>query len=493
MKVLIADPEPERARRAAAVCAARDLTCERADQGALALERAIENPPDLLVCPLDLPIIDGAKLAEILRNNPRTRGVVFLYLVEDALDAPVGMDVRDRIVLAPWHREQLAEQIDAALERGTRLGDDRPEHEIAGSLAQISLADLVQLLQLNKKTGTVHVLPGRPHAAGRLLLRDGEIVDATVPTRDGQPLTGPKALFRLLACRRGRFEFTPDDPGGSARIETPTRELLLEGLSQMDQGRRIRQSLPEVGVRVRSGAETPELPPDEQAIVEEVLEAVHASSSIQEILDRLPFPDGPILRTIQTLLARGVLEPATSSPAPGAPPATAALPPLLAHAQAGRVRDWAAAQRPPVRRRVQVSVVAADRAALKAFVTVARRFPDVRPAGRGEPSVERARPLAEIALGEGLLLSLVGLPAALRFRPIWSLALHGMLGAVVVVTGPESEAEGLVQGVRSAFACGTQPVLTLRLGPRAPGEGESPTVGEAHGAALRAVLARLVP
>ena len=493
--MLIADPEPERSRRIAAVCTDRKLVVEVVGQGAVALERSIESPPDLLFCPLDLPILDGAKLAEILRNNPRSRGVIFIYLLEDALDAPVGMDVRDRIVLAPWQHEQISEEIDAALERGPRLGDARSEHEIEGSLAQISLVDLLQLLQLNKKTGTVGIIPGRPHPSGSILLRDGEIVDATVAANDGRSLYGPKALFRLLGCRRGRFEFSPRDPGGEGRIQTQTRELLLEGLSQIDGGRRLRQALPAVGVRVRPDRTALQLPAAEQAIAEDVLAAVEGTSSVDEILDRLPFPDHPILRTLYALLNQGVLEPATAVQQPGGPvvPAESAL---LTSLQASRIRDWAAAQRPPVRRQVRVPIVASDPHVFEAFAASARSFPDTRLLTNGTPpSLERVRPFAEVALGEGMVLSLLGLPADPRFRPLWPLAFNGMLGALVLVSRRKADGGAMAKSIQHTMGSGTRPIVPLDLD--AVGESaaspEASSVGDVFAAAVREALARLVP
>ena len=494
MRVLIADPEPERARRIAAVCTDRNLVVETVGQGAVALERSIESPPDLLICPLDLPILDGAKLAEILRNNPRSRGVSFIYLLEDALDAPVGMEVWDRIVLAPWQHEQISEGIMAALERGPRLGDARSEHEIEGSLAQISLVDLLQLLQLNKKTGTVGIIPGRPHPSGSILLRDGEIVDATVPANDGHSLYGQKALFRLLDCRRGRFEFAPRDPGGEGRIQIQTRELLLEGLRQLDEGRRLRQGLP-AGVRVRPDRTPLQLPAAEQAIAADVLEAVEGTSSVDEVLDRLPFSDHPILRTLYALLTQGVLEPATAAQ-PGAPVVPAESSSLLTSEQASRIRDWAAAQRPPVRRQVRVAIVASDPRAFEVFAASARSFPDARLLTNGTPpSLERVQPLAEATLGEGMVLSLLGLPADPRFRPLWAVVFNGMLGALVVVSRRKADGGELAKCIQETIGSGRCPIVPIDLdAAEEPAASiEAPSAGDVFAAAVREALSRLVP
>jgi hypothetical protein len=45
-------------------------------------------------------------------------------------------------------------------------------------------------------------------------------------------------------------------------------------------------------------------------------------------------------------------------------------------------------------------------------------------------------PLGHFALGEGLTLRLVCVPAAPHYAPLWEVAAHGMLGAIVVPRGP---------------------------------------------------------
>ena len=117
MRALIADPDPERARRIGLACAARGLVVDRATHGAQALERALKHPPEIVICALELGVIDGGRLSDLLRANPRTKGVRFLYLLEDELDAPVGLQLEDRLVLAPWGEQEVLDQLDEALER----------------------------------------------------------------------------------------------------------------------------------------------------------------------------------------------------------------------------------------------------------------------------------------------------------------------------------------------------------------------------------------
>jgi CheY-like chemotaxis protein len=510
VRALIADPDPERARRVGTACTAYGLVVDRATQGAEALERALKHPPDIVICPDSLDVIDGGRLAHILRANPRTQGVVFLYVLQDELDAPVGMNLRDRLLVEPWGEKELLEGLDEALERDNTVPEIRSEHEVEGNLSQISLLDLLQLFHLTRKTGTVRLLRegGVP---GTVLVRDGEVIDATAPGGEGSAIHGAKALFRLMGLGEGRFEFLPGDPGNARRIDAPTRALLLEGARQIDEAARFRQQLPSPEFRVRLAKPLEQLPPAAHPLTREVLQAAEGASTVQEIVDRVPFPDYQVLRTLHALLLRGVVEAQASRvPQDSAPEGFSDG--LLTVQQTRSVQEWAAAQRPPIAGPVRVPVVFSDEGALSALLDALSEFPGVRTpvAERDRPGlVHRVRPAAEILLDEPLSLCLVTLPSDERFRPVWSLAAHGMWGAVEVLSIPLSEASGRTEPVRSSLEVRGRPLVRLVVGggpgDAAPDEDgdvigvERPVValpekaGDERRAAVHALFARLVP
>ena len=86
-RVFIADGDVARGGSIAEACAQRGLSCEVVSHGAALLEMALAELPDAVVCQLALPLIDGARLAAILRANPRTRAVPFVFLGESPGDA----------------------------------------------------------------------------------------------------------------------------------------------------------------------------------------------------------------------------------------------------------------------------------------------------------------------------------------------------------------------------------------------------------------------
>ena len=78
-------------------------------------------------------------------------------------------------------------------------------------------------------------------------------------------------MFRLLGWSEGSFAFRPDAGRVATQITTPTRALLLEGMRQLDEGKRLRTQLPSrdahVALKVRSGT----LPSVVQPLTQEVL------------------------------------------------------------------------------------------------------------------------------------------------------------------------------------------------------------------------------
>ena len=78
--LLIADGDEERAKRLAEACADLGIACELATNGPAALERVLSQRPAALVAHVDLPVIPGEQLVDIVEANPRTQGVGLLLL-----------------------------------------------------------------------------------------------------------------------------------------------------------------------------------------------------------------------------------------------------------------------------------------------------------------------------------------------------------------------------------------------------------------------------
>ncbi len=98
-----------------------DIEVETAASGDLALKAATEQPPDLVVLDLSLPVLSGLEVCRILRQRPATATVPIIMLTARTSegDRVVGLDSgADDYVTKPFSARELAARVRAALRRG---------------------------------------------------------------------------------------------------------------------------------------------------------------------------------------------------------------------------------------------------------------------------------------------------------------------------------------------------------------------------------------
>ncbi len=447
-RVLIADTDAERSRRIVEACTRHGLVCSTSSQGAEALEIALADMPAAVLATLDLPLIDGPKLAAILHANPRTQGIGVLFLCDSEADAE--RDDLDGQVLPPGaDPDTVARCLQAFVVHRESSGAAQADEEggVEGQLAHVSVADLLQLFHANRRTGTLELDRTEPHGRaerGRILLRGGEVVQAAVGSVEAE-----KALYRLLAWERGRFAFKPSPVNIEPTIQKPTRDLLREGLRQLKEWERLKVDLPpreaQVTLKIRRSA----LPNVIHPLTQEVLLVLESYSTVRDVVDHCAYPDYQVMRTLQTLIERDIVELRRES---GLAEVAGEL---FTATDAARLREWVDLARPrgEAARDAKLVVVASDAEALRALLRLLGRIHGVEidegtAEGVGADHLGR---LGRIAVDADLGIELVQLPAKQLFAPLWPLATHGALGVLLVLSGPVAEAVEALEGVRGVL------------------------------------------
>ena len=98
-----------------------DITVEAVGSGDAALKSAAEEPPDLVVLDLNLPVLNGLEVCRILRQRPATATVPIIMLTARTAesDRVAGLDTgADDYVTKPFSARELAARVRAALRRG---------------------------------------------------------------------------------------------------------------------------------------------------------------------------------------------------------------------------------------------------------------------------------------------------------------------------------------------------------------------------------------
>lgn len=430
--VVVADANPDRADRIREACAVRGFATRAVTNGADALEACVAEVPEVLVAVGPLALIEAGKLVEILRTNPRTRRVRFVFLTDAEPGSPGEWGAAQLPLDAD--SDEVGERIADLMTRSSELDAMMREsrEEVEGRLAQIPLADLLQLFHLNRRSGTFELrrrtADGRTER-GRVHLHEGDVVQAVTG-----PVDGEKALFRLLGWSEGSFAFRPEPITIAPRIATTTRALLMEGMRQLDEWRRLRAELPSldahVALRVRSGA----LPSVVHPLTQEVLLLLELYSQVSEVVDHASYPDYQVLRTLQTLVQRGIVEVRAGAPVP--PPDSG----LFRATQVRRVREWLGA-RGGVQRDGKLLIASTGPAVTRDFLRVLRGVPGLVPHPRMADGIaaHTLGPIARLRLEDDLGIELVHVPVSASYAPLWPLAGHGAIGTMLLLEGPLAE------------------------------------------------------
>ncbi len=425
MRVLLADGDGSRSKGLAGALADAGHVVDRAVHGAAALEVALKWAPRVVICAGDLPVIDGSRLAEILRGNPRTRRARFIFLVDDELEAPLSIHLEDQIVIAPWRDQDVL----------CALGDEAPASErreasgVEGNLAQLSLSDLLQMFHLGRKSGTLRLMPEGAAAPGLIELDTGQIVAATLDLGGGLTIEGEKALFRLMRVRRGRFAFIRGALCGQVGITRPTRELLFEAAQQIDEWEQLAAQLPDREARLVLSLPLERLPVD-HPLVREVLVAIEQFGRVGDVLDRCPVPDAQLARVVQRLIQQRAIE----VQLPGEPGPDAEAPDgIFTPSQLRRLREWLSLEIQRPSGVLKVAVVPVDPGVLVDFVSALRDIPEFRAEDGAVTPVNGLGRLGHFPVAPAIEVSLVSVPIGAVYEPVWEVLGHGMLGALVLL------------------------------------------------------------
>jgi len=394
--VLLIEPDVDVLGTLASKLRSRGLEVWIADSVDSALTRARAGLPAVLLVSTTVASEPGfeSRISRVpgLADVPRFR------LVESgpAAEADPGALPRE-------NGEAIAQRVHAIPARPTASGNE--SSDFRGDLLQVSVPDLLQLLSMNRRHGTLTLQTAL--GTGEVRLLDGEIIDALYRRLEGQ-----KALFRLLGEREGTFSFVS---GASTsllrRIDAPTPSLLMEGMRQYDEVQRLRDALGlgEDGLI----ALTPPAPDDPET-VQLLLEMLVTPRTMAELLDEVPALDLVVLTALAELIDAGIVR----RIAGGTRRVELADPDRLGvlAALAKRVA------RPGFRGATRIAVAAAPRRLLGIMAALGRISDAVMPT-EAVPTAPIPHVLATLRLGDGVDLDVLGLPLVEAYAPLWAIVL----------------------------------------------------------------------
>jgi response regulator RpfG family c-di-GMP phosphodiesterase len=228
---LLVDPDPEETTvlELRMIEQGFDVKIVRSTDAALKLLGEQDFP--LVVSEVELEPDDGFTLLSAVRSSrKRPPAWVFLASRADREDIQRGFDLGAvDYVQKPVRAEILVAKLRKIVEQASASQTaTSPARGVSGSLEEMGLPELVQVLSQGRKTGALKIRSGAD--AGEIHFVAGDIFDA----KFGR-LAAEDAMYAMLKLQQGDFMLEPSFKAEKRVIQMSAEGLLLEGMRRMDE------------------------------------------------------------------------------------------------------------------------------------------------------------------------------------------------------------------------------------------------------------------
>ncbi|HEX4477245.1 MAG TPA: response regulator [Polyangiaceae bacterium] len=309
-QLLLVDADPRSVRVLEVSLKNAGFNVTTALDGADALAKLEYAAPDLILTDTRLPGIDGYDMVRKLKAQPEHASIPIVFLtsqksIEDKIRG-LELGVEDYLTKPIFVRE-LITRVHMLLARRTQeriATGPASRTRFAGSLEDMSVVDLLQTIEVSRKSGVARITDGGKRAAN-VFFRDGKLVDAELGK-----LRGEEAVYRALLWSSGNFEVEFKAVEHPDIIPTSTQGLLMEGMRRVDEWGRLSEQLPSLDVIFDVDHSTlverlTEIPDELNAI----LRLLDGRRTLMEIIDDSPFDDLSTLSVVSKLYFEGLLVP----------------------------------------------------------------------------------------------------------------------------------------------------------------------------------------
>ncbi|HLW51833.1 MAG TPA: response regulator [Candidatus Angelobacter sp.] len=205
--------------------------------GADALLKAIEEKPDLIITDYAMKGVDGRQLLQKIKARGATAPIpVILMASKTDINEKLKplQDTVEDFIEKPFFVKEASARIKKLVDKIAleKMAREAPADSVVrGSLAQMNVLDLLQSLDMGRKTCALTLTTNGDNC--KMFFTEGQINHALYGK-----IKGDEAVYKVLTWAEGSFEIDFKGSSGEQTTTQSTQGLLLEGLRLLDESNR---------------------------------------------------------------------------------------------------------------------------------------------------------------------------------------------------------------------------------------------------------------
>jgi len=196
------------------------------------------NKVDLVLSEVETRPIQGVALCKAIKDNSALSNVLFVFLSENDDQPEIVQRCfdagADDFFTAPLKADLIVAKLRRLLSTGRKsqaqeaAAGPTKSSTVSGSLSQVSLPDILQLLTSSRKKGLLLIRSS--DGEGRIYIADGTVIDATFGK-----LEGVSAFNQLVRWEKGDFWFDSEAKMVEKKMHSSVQSLILESFRIWDE------------------------------------------------------------------------------------------------------------------------------------------------------------------------------------------------------------------------------------------------------------------
>jgi len=268
------------------------------------LEYIRKIKPDLIISEVHLSSLDSHEFFKRLRSLPEFKSISFIFTSgQNNVDTRIkNIEIGiDDFIPKPFYVEETVWRISNLLKEQENFGGYQLETErgFTGNLTEMNLVDLIQTMELGKKSAVIKLK--HENSLGEVYLSEGNVVNARLENLDGE-----QAIMRMFTWNIGVFAVEMMDINQQRKIQKTNKELIDMGLRRLSSWEQIVHGLPPLQAVIapveHKNSET--LSEDEKMLLKMIPEKIRISDLIQ----KTHFDDLKALELVRSLYQKGLIQ-----------------------------------------------------------------------------------------------------------------------------------------------------------------------------------------